>query len=117
MARPAPEGTIKAVYLSVAELPRHTLAGQPTFFEHRGTPLPAYVIEDALVVGAMGTQPATQCGRANVERTGDFFQPQPEQINIEQQIDDTQCGVGQLMGCAVGDANTQCRWYRWQGSV
>ena len=37
--------------------------------------------------------------------------------DIEQQIDDTQCGVGQLMGCAVGDANTQRRWHRWQGSV
>ena len=73
MARPAPEGTIKAVYLSVAELPRHTLAGQPPFFEHRSTPLPAYVIEDALEVGAIGTQPAAQCGGANVERIGDFF--------------------------------------------
>ena len=27
VTRPAPEGTIKAVYLSVAELPRHTFAG------------------------------------------------------------------------------------------
>ena len=89
MARPAPEGTIKAVYLSVAELPPHTLAGQPPFLEHRSTPLLAHVIEDSSVVGAIGTQPAAQCGGANVERIGDFFRPQLEQITIEQQIDDT----------------------------
>ena len=117
VTRPAPEGAIKTVHLSVAELPRHTLAGQPPFFEHHRAPLSAHVIEDALVVGAICTQPAAQCGGADVERIGYFFRAQSEQITIKQQIDDTQRGARQLVGCALGDANAEFRRYRWQWSL
>jgi hypothetical protein len=41
------------------------------------------MIENALVVGAISAQPAAQCGRANVERIGDFFRTKPEEITIE----------------------------------
>lgn len=73
VTRPAPQGTIKPVDLSVAELPRHTFARQPPFFEHHRASLSAHAIEDALVVGAIGTQPAAQYGGADVQRIGDFF--------------------------------------------
>ena len=75
------------------------------------------MIEDALVVGAIGTQSAVQCGGADVERIGEFFRPQPEQITIEQQIDDTQRGARQRMRCSVSDANTEFSWHSWQWSV
>ena len=63
---PAPEGTIKAVYLSVTQLPRHAFAGQPSFFEHHCASLSAHMVENALVVGAIGSQPSAQCSGANV---------------------------------------------------
>ena len=72
------------------------------------------MIEDALVIGTVSSQPAAQCGRANVERIGDFFRTKPEQIPVQQQIDYAQRGARQLMGCLVCDANAEFRGYLGQ---
>ena len=55
------------------QLPCNALTGQPALLQHHSAPVPANMVEDALVVDAIGPQPAAQRSGADMERVGNFF--------------------------------------------
>jgi len=66
MPGPAPECPVKTIHLGIPQLPSNALTGKPSFFELQRATMPTNVIENALVVRPIGTQPAAQCGGADM---------------------------------------------------